>query len=114
MLHTSLANLNNVVDEEKICREFLYTIGSLFLAPSQTLSDQALGMYNCSHVQTTTKKRGELAPESSSGRPLRFIRVGMEGPYTSASRRPTRSLHSIASATAKFTGNIILHEKAAM
>lgn len=51
------------------------------------------------------QNRNERVPESSSGRPSSFIRLGIEGPYTSASSNPTRSRHSIARATARFTNH---------
>lgn len=42
-------------------------------------------------------------PSFTCGRPLRFMRRGTEGPYTSASSSPTRRPHRCARATARLT-----------
>lgn len=52
-------------------------------------------------------KEREDIPWVTSGFVLIFIMVGMLGPYTSASSKPTLSWHFLASATAKLTVNSI-------
>lgn len=50
-------------------------------------------------------KKESLEPSLTSGFPYKFIMVGIDGPYMSASNKPTFNWHFLARATATLTGN---------
>ena len=54
-------------------------------------------------MSVSFEKKG--IPSVTSGLLLMFIMVGIFGPYTSASSKPTFSWHLLARATAKLTAN---------
>ena len=62
---------------------------------------------NATEDECFREKKEKDIPWVTSGFVLMFIMVGMLGPYTSASSKPTLSWHFLASATAKLTANSI-------